>query len=185
MEMKPNALGRSRRGFNHPQFDRVAFTAIELDQSRFVAEHRSLKSVGTVETRVPVVLRRWELIPVFVVGNELFEAVGKFKTSLLDTRGDLSWLNVDCHCGAERKMCGVAGQKEIVCVCILQFYWNISGCCCCWGPVFEIGLSATMYGVCASGMPLVSIGTITELGSFICAPIQKPPSGGCTLQFCT
>jgi hypothetical protein len=48
----------------------------------------------------------------------------------LDTRGDLSGLNVECHYGAVRKMC-----KQIVCVCILQFDWNISGCCC-WGAVF-------------------------------------------------
>ena len=86
VEMKPDALGRSDRWFNHPQLDRVAFPAREIDQMRLVAEHRFLESIGAVETCVPVVLRRWKFVPVLVIGNELFETVGKFETSLLGTR---------------------------------------------------------------------------------------------------
>lgn len=182
--MKPNAFGRSCRVVNHPQFDRVASTAGEINQSRLVVENRLLESVGTVSACVPVVLRRWELVPILVVGNELFEVIGKFETTLLDTRGDLNGPHVDCHYGSGR------GERFVVYLvsrkmCALS--WKASGDmagCNNPGPMSLVGLSATTH-TDTFGIPLLSFGRGLRnwLPSFA-RRFKTPPNGGYALHLC-
>ena len=168
MEMKPNAFRRSCRGFNHPQIDRVACPAGETDHSRLIAKYRSLESVGAVQTRLPVVLRRWEFVPILVIGNELFQAVGKFETSLSDTRGDLNRSNADCHYGVGRKICGVpALQKKVYIFLgyIGPYGWILMGFGVSSRPVRDHAPTHPHPSTQAFRKSLLSCGTTTELVS--------------------